>query len=253
MLIDAHLHLQDSPGVRSDLLNHAKEYCVGGFFCNGIRPEDWRVIDLIAATDERVIPFFGVHPWNADRVQDGWEQTLEQFLKKRHSGIGEIGLDRFRAEHSYEKQVSIFCRQLEIGMRLSRPFSIHCAKAWGDLLEILKKNLLPDSRYLLHSYHGSLEMLREFLKLGAYISFSWKGFQRPGTEMRELVKEVPINRILLETDFPYLEPKKLGAVVNIDKYNQCLHEAYEFAARVKGMEEHEFEEKVWANGAAFLH
>lgn len=253
MLIDAHIHLQNHPGFRSDLLNQAKEYCVGQFFCNAIKPEEWGMVQLIANTDARVVPFFGVHPWNAEKVQIGWDQALEKCLTRQPSGIGEIGLDKYRAGHTYEKQVAVFCRQLEMAVRLSKPVSIHCVQAWGDLLEMLRKDLPSASRFLLHSYHGSLEMLREFLKLGAYISFSWKSFQRLGTEMRDLVKEVPLDRLFLETDFPYLEPQRPGAEIHMDKYKQCLHEAYAFAAHAKDMKEHELEEKVWANGTAFLH
>lgn len=253
MLIDAHIHLQDDIGLRADLLNHAREYHIGKFYCNGITPEDWAIIDLITGTDARVIPFFGVHPWKATEVKEGWDVLLEGFLKKPNSGVGEIGLDKFREKISYDKQVEIFCRQLAIAGRLSKPVTIHCVRAWGDLLNILKKNLLPRSRFLLHSYHGSSEMLQEFLNLGAYISFSWKSFLRPGTEMRDMVRHMPLNRLFLETDFPYLEPQAMGATINIEKYKRCLHEAYDFAARVKGLKFYEIEDAVWENGAAFLH
>ena len=131
--------------------------------------------------------------------------------------------------------------------------AIHCVRAWGDLLNILRSNLTPGSRFMMHSFHGSPEMLRSFLELGAYISFSWKILCHGTEEIMNLIRQVPMDRLLLETDFPYTEPHRMGTDITAGKYFECLRGVYSLAACAKEIEEDELEKRVWENGTAFLH
>ena len=254
MLIDAHLHLQDiqAEGVLAEILARAWDLDIHRFWCNGTHPADWPVVEKIAVVDDRVIPFFGVHPWHAEKVRPGWDKELEQFLKNRDAGVGEIGLDKAREEIDLTKQIEIFRRQLEIAIRLSKPVSIHCVKAWGDLLKVLREDLPGPVRFMIHAYHGSTETLREVLKLGAYVSFSWKWLRGGTPDMMELLRHVSADRLLLETDFPYTEPGKLDEEAGAKKYFEYLRETYRIAALAKGIEEAALEGIVWNNGTAFL-
>jgi TatD DNase family protein len=254
MYTDMHLHLQDIPDaqMRKSILTLAQELKVGQFVCNGTRPDDWAAVEKSAAEDRRVVPFFGVHPWFADKLPVDWYTMLEGFLKRNPAaGVGETGLDKAR-NVDFARQTEVFHRQLEIAGRLARPLAIHCVRAWSDLLNILKRNLPPKPRFMIHSYQGSREMLRDFLSLGAHISFSWKSLQRDTEESIALMRDVPVNRLLLETDFPYTEPGKIGADVHDEKYFETLQGVYNLAGRAKGIEEDALEKAVWANGAAFL-
>ena len=121
---------------------------------------------------------------------------------------------------------------------------------------------------MIHSYHGSSETLREVLKLGAYISFSWKWLRaasdsknfegeprqrRGGTpDMMELVRQVPADRLLLETDFPYTEPGQVGKELSADQYFKCLCESYRIVAAARKVDGTILEETVWENGKTFL-
>ena len=105
---------------------------------------------------------------------------------------------------------------------------------------------------MIHSYQGSQEMLREFLKLGGYISFSWKSLQRDTEEMIALMRNVPADRLLLETDFPYTEPGRIGADAHDEKYYETLQGVYDLAERAKGLDVDALEKAVWTNGTAFL-
>lgn len=255
MLIDAHIHLQAIQDLktRTTLLDQIAKVHVEKLICNGIQPEDWSGVDEIAQGNERVLPFFGVHPWYADKVVSGWDAVLEHFLKKTEAGIGEVGLDKLRTEIDWRKQIEVFQRQLQIAKELSKPLAIHCVRAWGDLLLLLKQHLSSGMRFMTHSYRGSLEVMRELLDLGAYISFSWKSFQHQTGTVNDLIKEVPLERLLLETDFPYIEPHKIGTDISVERYFECLRGTYALAARAKGMNETELEKAVWENGQAFLH
>ncbi|MFA5160494.1 MAG: TatD family hydrolase [Candidatus Omnitrophota bacterium] len=254
MFTDMHLHLQDIPDaqMRKSILTLAEQLHAGQFVSNGTRPDDWPAVEKLAAEDRRVVPFFGVHPWFAEKLPADWYVTLEGFLKRNPAaGVGETGLDKAR-NVDFARQTEVFHRQLEIAGRLARPLAIHCVRAWSDLLNILKRSLPPKTRFMIHSYQGSREMLRDFLSLGAYISFSWKSLQRDTEESIALMRDVPVNRLLLETDFPYTEPGKIGADVHDEKYFETLQGVYNLAGRAKGIEEDALEKAVWANGTAFL-
>jgi len=254
MLTDMHLHLQDIPDplMGKSILKLAEHLRVGQFVCNGTRPEDWAAVEKFTTEDRRVVPFFGVHPWFADKLPKDWYETLEGFLKRNPgAGVGEAGLDKAR-NVDFARQTEVFHRQLEIAGRLARPLAIHCVRAWSDLLNILKRSLPAKTRFMIHSYQGSREMLRDFLSLGAYISFSWKSLQRDTEESIALMRNVPLDQLLLETDFPYTEPGKIGADAHDEKYFECLQGVYNLAGRAKGVEEDALEKAVWTNGTAFL-
>ncbi len=254
MFADMHLHLQDIPDtiMCRSILALAQDMKVGQFVCNGTRPEDWPAVERAAREDGRVVPFFGVHPWYAEKLPADWYATLESFLKRNTgAGVGEAGLDKAR-NVDFARQTEVFHRQLEIAGRLARPLALHCVRAWSDLLNILKRSLPAKTRFMIHSYQGSREMLKEFLKLGGYISFSWKSLQRDTEESIALMRDVPLDRLLLETDFPYTEPGKIGADVHDEKYFETLQGIYNLAGRAKGIEEDALEKAVWANGTAFL-
>jgi Tat protein secretion system quality control protein TatD with DNase activity len=105
---------------------------------------------------------------------------------------------------------------------------------------------------MVHSFQGSSQVLKDLLSLGAYISFSWKSLQRDTEESIALMRNVPLDRLLLETDFPYAEPGRIGADAHDEKYFESLQGIYNLAVRAKGIEEDALEKAVWANGTAFL-
>ncbi len=254
MLTDMHLHLQDipDPHMGKSILALAQDLRVGQFVCNGTRPEDWIAVEKIAVEDRRVVPFYGIHPWYADKLPKDWYETLEGFLKRRpDAGVGEVGLDKAR-NVDFARQTEVFHRQLEIAGRLARPLAIHCVRAWSDLLSVLRRSLPPKTRFVIHSYQGSPQMLKDLLSLGAFISFSWKSLERNTEESIALMRGVPLDRLLLETDFPYTEPGKIGADAHDEKYYETLQGVYDLAERAKGIDVEALEKAVWANGTAFL-
>jgi len=254
MLTDMHLHLQDIPDplMRRSILALAQDLRAGQFVCNGTRPEDWPVVEKCAEEDRRVVPFFGVHPWFADKLPKDWYETLQNFLKSNPAaGVGEVGLDKAR-NVDFARQTEVFHRQLELAGRLARPLAIHCVRAWSDLLNVLRRSLPAKTRFMIHSYQGSPQMLKDFLSLGAYISFSWKSLQRDTEESIALMRNVPLDRLLLETDFPYTEPGRIGADAHDEKYYETLQGVYDLAERAKGIDVEALEKAVWANGTAFL-
>ncbi|KAL3851282.1 hypothetical protein ACJIZ3_013164 [Penstemon smallii] len=159
-----------------------------------------------------IIPNFGLHPWFITERTPDWLNTLKEFLAANPSAaVGEIGIDKgsIGKKIDFRDQVEVFRLQLQLAKELKRPASVHCVRAFGDLLEILKSVGPFPAGIVLHSYLGSAEMVPEFSKLGAYFSFSGFLMSMKESKAKKMLKSVPIERILLETDAPDARPKSV--------------------------------------------
>eukprot|EP00033_Pygsuia_biforma_P002370 GCRY01002623.1.p1 GENE.GCRY01002623.1~~GCRY01002623.1.p1 ORF type:complete len:282 (-),score=18.97 GCRY01002623.1:418-1263(-) len=210
--IDTHCHLQDFSGdlfvhIESALANSVKKV-----ICCSTSEKDFSAVKHIAITHpDFAFPFFGIHPWYADQVSENWLENLRQILiNNPQAGVGEIGLCRTARGKavSLEQQELVFRKQIALAKELKRPISIHCVRHYGKLLEILSDEAPIAVPFSLHSYGGGLEMLKPFLKLGAFFGFSCSITNPNSTSIHEVAKHVPLDRVLFETDAPYLPPSK---------------------------------------------
>ncbi|CAL9014931.1 unnamed protein product [Prunus brigantina] len=211
-LFDAHCHLQD-PRIfdkAPQLIAAAVDSGVVRFAVNGVSEKDWHLVKQISESYPCVIPCFGLHPWYVAERTPNWLNTLKQFFEATPSAaVGEIGLDKGSQgkKVDFTDQVNVFRQQLEIAKELKRPASIHCVRAFGDLLQIMKSLGPFPAGVILHSYLGSAEMVPEFTNLGAYFSFSGFLMSMKVHKAKRMLKMVPSERILLETDAPDALPK----------------------------------------------
>lgn len=158
----------------------------------------------LAARYDYIYAAVGIHPEHAADVPDGWESELERLLKsEKVVALGEIGLDYHYPEPPRDVQRGIFVRQLEIAKRLDMPVIIHSREASADTLDILK---VYKPRGVLHCFSGSAETAREVVKLGMYIGFTGVLTFKNSKKARAACEAVPIDRLLLETDCPYMAP-----------------------------------------------
>ncbi len=146
----------------------------------------------------------GIYPGDADDADEStFERYEEIYRKKECEAIGEIGLDYHWQKDNREKQLEVFDRQLRIAEELDKPVIIHSRDAIQDTYDTMKRHR---NRAVMHCYSDSAEMAREFVKLGCYISISgtvtWKNAREP----LRVIREVPLDRLLIETDSPYLTP-----------------------------------------------
>uniref|UniRef100_A0A803LKV0 Uncharacterized protein n=1 Tax=Chenopodium quinoa TaxID=63459 RepID=A0A803LKV0_CHEQI len=183
-LFDAHCHLQD-PRILSltpRLINTSLESGIDYFVVNGVSEKDWDSVKQMSESYPSVVPSFGVHPWFVPERTADWFTVLKQYFESTPcAAVGEIGLDKgFRGKET-DFDVQILDVMKEVG-----PF--------------------PDG-VILHSYLGSAEMVPELARLGAYFSFSGHLMPMESQKARKLLKVVPSDRILLETDAPDALPK----------------------------------------------
>ena len=171
------------------------------------------------------------------------EEDLAEYVRlmKECDAIGEIGLDYHWYPDTREKQKKLFIRQIGIAREMDKPVIVHARDAMGDCFDILKEHRC---RGVLHCYSGSAEMARELAKLGYYISIAgpitWKNAREP----LEVIKSVPLDRLLIETDCPYLTPAPHRGKRNEPAY--VVHAAGKIMEEL-GLDEETFLKQINAN------
>lgn len=175
---------------------------------NGSAPSDWADVAALARRDPRNRCSFGLHPWDVPTAPADWAETLRATLVAHPAaGIGEMGLDRWVAGHDPVAQEAAFRTQLALAVELERALTIHCVKAIGPLMDILRTTPVPARGFLLHSWNGPVELVAELAQLGAYFSFSAHHLIPRKADLRvQFTAAIPRDRILVETDAPALCP-----------------------------------------------
>jgi TatD DNase family protein len=203
-LYDAHNHLQDDrfAGRQDELLAACEKTGMARMVVNGACEGDWPRVRALAREYKLVLPSFGYHPWYLHERTPDWLAVLEKFLDEVPGAVGEIGLDRWKPDLPYEPQEAAFLAQLRLAAERNLPASIHCLQAWGRLHELLRGNPRPARGLVLHSFGGPAEMIPVFAKLGTYFSFPGYFLHERKLRQRETFKQVPPDRLLVETDAP---------------------------------------------------
>jgi TatD DNase family protein len=186
-----------------------------------------------------VLPSFGYHPWYVKERTPDWQAQLARFLDAVPSAVGEIGLDRWIEGFDLAAQEEAFVWQLRLAAEHGLPVSIHCLKAWGPLVEILRREPRPPCGFLLHSYGGAPELVPGLTKLGAYFSLPGYFAHERKHRQRETFRSVPLERLLIETDAPdQCLPAERNRFPLLDASGQPLNHpanvraVYEFAAEL---------------------
>ncbi|WP_366923400.1 TatD family hydrolase [Metallumcola ferriviriculae] len=210
MLFDSHAHLGDKR-FQSDLeevISRAKENGVTRILNVGYDLEASRTSVQLAEKYDNIYAAVGIHPHDADSVT---QETLAQLrdLAKREKvlALGEMGLDYYRNLSPKNVQQQVFSQQINLAKELKMPIIVHDRDAHQDTIDMLKKEGADQVGGILHCFSGSWQMAKQCLELGFYISLAgpvtFKNAHRP----QEIAKMVPVNRLLVETDCPYLAPE----------------------------------------------
>ncbi len=167
----------------------------------------------------------GIHPQDAQRFDENSIRELKELLSHPKAvAIGEIGLDYKYENAPREVQKDVFCRLMELAEETGYPVCIHDRDAHGDVFDIIRK--YPDVKGVLHSYSGSPEQAKQYVKMGWHISFSGTVTFKNAAVVPEAAKVVPLDRLLVETDAPYLAPVPYRGKRNKSSY------AYATAAKL---------------------
>jgi TatD DNase family protein len=255
--IDAHLHLQD-PRFGPDatrVIARAETSGVCRFFCNATSESDWSSVAALAAGNSWVIPFLGIHPWFAEEAAVGWQERLAEMLAScsHGAGIGETGLDKSRPV-DFSAQQNLLQSHLKIGAETGLPLALHCVKAWGPLLDILKRFRTEGARspVMVHSFTGSVETMQRLVDLGCFLSYSSALIDPGNNALRETFCQTPAAALLLETDAPYSKiADRTGGNTTIEP--EAVTDLYYAAAELRTMHLADFSNLIWNNASIYAN
>ena len=210
MFVDTHAHLTDErfKGEEKEILEKCRTANVLKIITSGVDYDSSQKALEFAQNYDEVYASIGMYPENIYEFDKQFENIFAQMAQnKKVVAIGEIGLQYTDNMPPREKQKEIFLKQLELAYELKLPIVIHCRDAYGDMIDLLKrnKNLLEYSGTF-HCYGGSKEIAKEILKLGFYISVGGVSTFKNASNLKETIKSLPLENLILETDCPYLAP-----------------------------------------------
>lgn len=253
-MIDAHAHLLSDKLNASEIILNMKSDGLEYIVNIGTNIADSVAGVKLAKSNSKIYTTVGIHPEYAENITLQDLGVIEDLLKTKNSkivAVGEIGLDYHYniTEDIKLKQKEIFIYQLKLANKYNLPVVIHCRDAADDILQILTQNKhLLSSGVCMHCYSEGAKYLDKFLALGSYISFTGNiTFKKVD---REFLKNIPLDKIMVETDCPYLSPEPLRGTINCPK--NVIITAQKIADTLQ-MDLKEFEKITTANTKRFFN
>ncbi len=246
-MIDTHAHLLYFDDV-DEIINSMESQGIENIVTIGTTVEDSADSIALAEKHKNIYATVGIYPEYSNLTTEEDLKKLKELAKhEKVVAIGEIGLDYHNEVFDAEAQKKLFIQQLEIADELSLPFCIHCRKAVSDLYEVLSthKHLIKYGG-LMHCYSEGAEWVKKFIDLGMYISFSGNITYKKSD--RSFLKDIPLDRIVVETDAPYLSPEPRRGKENRPEYVKLTAERI---ADELEMSYEKFDEIVTKNAKTF--
>ena len=247
MIFDSHAHYDSEQfnEDRDELLQSMPENGVGTIVNSGANWNSVTEVVELARKYPHVYAAVGMHP---DEVGDLNEERFEYLKAQCHKdkvvAVGEIGLDYYWDNESHDVQKKWFIKQLDLARELDLPVIIHSRDAAADTLEIMKEHG-KGLRGVIHCFSYSIELAREYVKMGFHIGIGGVVTFKNGKKLKEIAQEIPLDHILLETDCPYLAPVPFRG-----KRNSSIYISYiaEEIANLKGISYEEVVAQTEKNG-----
>ena len=239
-LFDSHCHLEngrfesDLPEVMARMEDAGVRRCI----LAGSDMETSQQIVALTTEHPNVFGVVGIHPHDAKTWTDDCYDRIREWVKEdRIVGVGEIGLDYYYDHSPRDVQQEVFVKQLLLAHELNLPAVFHVRDAHGDVLSILRAHRSELPSGVVHCYCGSVESAREYLDMGFYISFAGPITFKNANKLLDAAKYVPLDRILVETDSPYLAPVPMRGRRNEPAFVQYVAQT---VADLRGMDAEAF-------------
>ena len=206
MLIDTHCHLffDELKEDLSSVLKRAADLGVTKFICVGTNIEDSKESYNLALNYENIFSTAGVHPHDTEEVAENYIDELYNLLKnKKVVAVGEIGLDYFKELSDISVQKKIFAEQLELAQKINKPIVFHNRDSDDDIINTLSE--FPNVHGVAHCFSSTYDVAKKLIDMGFYISFSGN-LTFKNSHLPDVAKRLPIDRLLVETDSPFLSP-----------------------------------------------
>ena len=255
MLVDSHCHLADHDfdSDRAAVIERARAAGVAYLLCigGGETPDEFDSALSLATAHDWIYAAAGFHPHEAAKVEERhFERLCETLRKQKVLAVGEIGLDYHYDFSPHDLQGRVLIRQLDIARDEKLPVIIHCREAWADLEEIFKEHGRGLERGgVLHCFSGTMEDASRFMDRGFLVSFAGNVTFKNAEALRAVAREIPLDRLLAETDSPYLAP-----VPHRGKRNEpaFVADTTRALAELRGANEEEFAARLVRNFTEFF-
>ena len=205
--IDTHCHLDKLDSTPEETVNIAKQEGVETMVTISVDEESFDFVSNVVTQFKDVYGTVGIHPHDASEFSTSLEHSIRKLAQRQEKiiAIGETGLDYHYMNSSSEDQRFAFRKQLQIAVELNLPVVLHSREAESDTINILKEITVP-SLGVAHSFTSSFKMARSLLDMGWYLGINGIVTFKNAQELREIVRWIPLDRLLLETDSPFLTP-----------------------------------------------
>ena len=207
---DSHCHVDEEAfdEDREEVLSRMKANGITRCAVIGSDMETSRRAAAFAAAHSGIVAAGGIHPHEASRFrEDDLDELRDMYQDRRIRAIGEIGLDFYYDHSPRDLQREVCIRQMELAWELKAPVAYHIRDAHQEMLEIMKSMKARLTGGIIHCFSGSAEIAKEYLKLGYFISFAGPLTFKKAPRLKEAVKLIPKDRLLIETDSPYMAPE----------------------------------------------
>ena len=234
-LVDSHCHLPliEFDGGLEVILSNAKEAGIGHMLCVSIDLESYPEIKKIATQHPHIFASVGVHP-NSDIKTEPSVELLVELAKddKNVVAIGETGLDYFRSTGDLGWQHNRFITHINTAIKVQKPLIIHTREAGDDTIAIMREHNADQASGVMHCFVDDYDIAKKALDLGFYISFSGIVTFKNAQQVQDVAKRIPLDRLLVETDSPYLAPVPYRGKTNQPAY---VKNVAEFVAELRGI------------------
>lgn len=248
MLFDTHCHLYDAAydADRPAVLERARAAGIGRMLCPATDRQSSEACVELARHYDGIYAAVGIHPQEAGRVQPGDIEAIRRMAEQEPFvvAIGEVGLDYHYDTLARDTQKEIFIEMIGLARDLDLPIDIHDREAHGDTMEILRR-YGKGLRGVFHCYSGSLEMTTELIRMGFYFGFTGTVVFPNSKRAKQVASRIPMERILIETDSPYLTPPPYRGRRNEPAYVRYVAEEI---ARLRGLDVEYVTSQTTANG-----
>ena len=244
-MIDTHSHINMIEKISLDeVIKNAKDSGVEKIIVPSAYPKDIDEVMTLIDKYENVYGMLGVHPTEVKDWTDDLIDKIKEYSKHlKIVAIGEIGLDYYWDKSFNDLQKEVFIKQIKLANELGLPISIHDREAHKDTFDILKK-YNHGSKIVMHCFSGSTEFARECIKEGWYLALGGVVTFKNAIKMKEVAVDIPLDRLLLETDAPYLTPVPYRGQENQPAYTKFVAEEI---AKLRGTTLEEIDKITTAN------
>ena len=224
MLIDTHSHLDLEEDILG-LLEKCKQNLVTEIISISTDLESSKKNIEISSNFKNIFSSVGFHPASIKNVSKNLDCIEKLGISENCKAIGEIGLDFFYEGYNKDLQFEFFSNQIDISEKLNKPFVVHCRQAYSDAIDFLKRKN-PKVQFVFHCFTEDYDTAKKVLDLGGLVSFTGIVTFKKSYDLREVIKKIPIDTFMIETDSPYLSPEpkrgKKNNSSNLIYIAQCI-------------------------------